>query len=92
MTKAEVLAYFGSVANVAKTLGITTQAVYEWGDSVPEPRQWQLQVLTDGVLKVSSKRSRQGKSSTQILKKNVKFGQKAKSDKTGDADKVTKGI
>lgn len=55
MTKDEVIAHFGSVAKLARALEISTQAVYDWGDGVPEGRQWQIQVMTNGALKVSTK-------------------------------------
>lgn len=35
----------GSALALAKILGITVQAVYQWGDKLPDGRYWQLQVL-----------------------------------------------
>lgn len=35
----------GDVKALAELLGITTEAIYQWGDEPPKPRQWQLQVL-----------------------------------------------
>lgn len=50
MTKQEAIGHFKTVANLAKALGITTQAVYGWGDRVPELRQLQLEKITRGAL------------------------------------------
>jgi transcriptional repressor of cell division inhibition gene dicB len=54
MTKEEVINHFGSVANLARALKISTQAIYDWGSDVPEARQYQIQVLTNGELKASA--------------------------------------
>lgn len=51
MLKSDVIHHFGSVGEVAKSLGITSQAVSMWPDTVPLVRQYQLEKLTDGVLK-----------------------------------------
>lgn len=55
MTVDQVLKHFDGVANVARELGISYQAVREWvqKNEVPEGRQWQIQALTDGTLKVT---------------------------------------
>lgn len=43
MTKQEALDFFdGSVRNLANALGITEQAVHQWGEKVPELRAYQL--------------------------------------------------
>ncbi|HET8729756.1 MAG TPA: Cro/CI family transcriptional regulator [Moraxellaceae bacterium] len=54
MTKSEAIAHFGSVRDLAAALGIkAVQSVYGWpDDGVPMGRQWQIQVLTKGKLKV----------------------------------------
>lgn len=52
MTMKEVVEHFGTKAGLAKALGITPQAVTLWGDRVPELRQYQIQSLTRGALKV----------------------------------------
>lgn len=54
MTREEVLKHFKTVANLASELGITPQAVYDWGDRVPEGRQWQIQAITKGKLKAGT--------------------------------------
>jgi hypothetical protein len=35
----------GSIAELSKMLGISRQAVYQWGEKVPDSRVWQLKVL-----------------------------------------------
>ena len=36
---------FGSVANLASALGISVQAVYQWGDTVPKLRTYEIRDL-----------------------------------------------
>lgn len=38
----------GSAVALAELLGITRQAISQWGDSVPQARVWQLKVLRPG--------------------------------------------
>lgn len=46
MTKNEALELFGgSIREMAAALGITEQAIHQWGDSVPELRVYQIKVL-----------------------------------------------
>jgi len=51
MRKITVIRHFGSNTLVAEALGTTKQAVGQWGDKVPELRQYQLEVITKGALK-----------------------------------------
>lgn len=51
MTKNDAIKHFGSVAGLAQALRISTQAVYDWGDKVPELRQLRLEKITNGALK-----------------------------------------
>jgi hypothetical protein len=44
-------AFYGSRRKLAEALGVTVAAVSLWGDTVPELRQYQLEVLTRGKLK-----------------------------------------
>jgi|TARA_R100001530_G_scaffold129413_1_gene99740 hypothetical protein len=55
MTKQQAISHFKSVAALARVLGISTQAVYDWGDQVPELRQLQLEKITDGALTAEPK-------------------------------------
>ena len=50
MTKQEAVTHFGSVARLAEALGITTQAIYDWPEIVPQLRQFQLERITGGEL------------------------------------------
>jgi len=54
MTKSQAIKHFGSVAALAKALKVTYEAVRQW-DEVPELRQYQLERLTNGELKASSR-------------------------------------
>lgn len=51
MNKGDVLSYFGGVAATAKALGISHAAVVKWGDTIPQGRAYQIEVLTGGELK-----------------------------------------
>lgn len=51
MNKSDVLSYFGGVAATAKALGISHVAVSKWGDTIPQGRAYQIEVLTGGELK-----------------------------------------
>lgn len=52
LTKDAVI-YFKGKSRVAAALGISAAAVSQWGEHVPQLRQYQLQSLSGGVLKVS---------------------------------------
>lgn len=45
MKTSDVISEFGSVKAVAAALGISVQAVYRWGETVPELRQFQIREL-----------------------------------------------
>jgi DNA-binding transcriptional regulator YdaS (Cro superfamily) len=47
--------FFGSKKKLAQALLINPSAVTQWGEDVPESRQYQIQVLTKGKLKASPK-------------------------------------
>lgn len=49
--------FFGSKKKLAEALGITPSAVTMWGGDVPVLRQYQLEHLTAGALKASTKKS-----------------------------------
>ncbi|MGU5865580.1 Cro/CI family transcriptional regulator [Aeromonas caviae] len=51
MNKSDVLSYFGGVAATAKALGISHVAVSKWGNTIPQGRAYQIEVLTGGALK-----------------------------------------
>ncbi|WP_406568202.1 Cro/CI family transcriptional regulator [Aeromonas caviae] len=43
--------HFGSKAALADALGIKRSAVSQWGDTIPQGRAYQIEVLTGGALK-----------------------------------------
>jgi hypothetical protein len=51
MTMQEVLEHYGSRKRLADELGLWPQTVYQWGDTVPLLRQYEIEVRTGGVLK-----------------------------------------
>ena len=55
MKTTDAAAFFGSKKKLADVLLINPSAVTQWGEFVPESRQYQLQVLTKGKLKASVK-------------------------------------
>ena len=56
MKKSDVLKHFSnSPSLVGKALGISSQAVSQWGENVPFERAWQLEKITNGVLTIEEK-------------------------------------
>lgn len=51
MTKKEAIAIFGSGVKLADALGIKPQAVYQWGDDIPELREHQIRKLESKIKK-----------------------------------------
>lgn len=51
MKKADVINYFGSAAELARKLNISEAAVSQWGDTIPQGRAYQIEVVTGGELK-----------------------------------------
>jgi len=43
--KQEAINAFGSVRKLAEAIGITEQAVHQWGDMVPELRAYQIKAV-----------------------------------------------
>lgn len=50
MKTQDAIDHFGSREALAKALDIDRSATHHWGEYVPEPRQYQLQVITAGKL------------------------------------------
>lgn len=50
MTTKEIVEHFGSVLKAARALGLSTQAIYQWGERPPMSQQYRVQVLTLGEL------------------------------------------
>jgi len=55
MTRDEAINWAGDVTALAKQLNMTTQAVYDWGETVPRGRQFELVVLSNGLLGLDEK-------------------------------------
>jgi transcriptional repressor of cell division inhibition gene dicB len=55
MKTEEAIRFFGTQAALARALGVSKQAVSRWGESVPDGRAYQLQVITNGKLKAEEK-------------------------------------
>ena len=52
MRTEQAVDFFGGRRELAQFLGITRQAVEQWGEYVAEGPAYKLQVLTDGLLMV----------------------------------------
>ena len=57
MNRADAINHFKGIAHLAKALGITYEAVRQWGEEIPELRQYQLELVTDGQLKADKKKT-----------------------------------
>tara|TARA_B100000929_G_scaffold278127_1_gene254105 strand:- start:383 stop:595 length:213 start_codon:yes stop_codon:yes gene_type:complete len=51
MQTRKAIEHFGSTRKLAEALGITPQAINQWGNVVPMLRQYELERVTDGKLK-----------------------------------------
>jgi len=51
MTTQEAIQHFGSLKQLADTLGVWPQVIYAWGEKPPMARQYELEVKTEGQLK-----------------------------------------
>lgn len=51
MKKADAINYFGSAAELARKLNISEAAVSQWGNTIPQGRAYQIEVVTGGELK-----------------------------------------
>jgi DNA-binding transcriptional regulator YdaS (Cro superfamily) len=51
MRTEEAIKHFGTAAELARQLGISRQSVHDWGDTVPEGRAYQIEVITNGALR-----------------------------------------
>lgn len=57
MNRADAIKHFKGITPLAKALGITYEAVRQWGEEIPELRQYQLELVTNGQLKADKKQS-----------------------------------
>ena len=56
MLRAIAIKHYGSLAAVARALGITRSAVTQWGRIVPEGMAYKLESITKGELQVDPHR------------------------------------
>jgi len=54
---ADAIAYFGSVRALADAIRVTPQAIYLWGELVPQRRSFQIQVLSKDALRADPERA-----------------------------------
>jgi DNA-binding transcriptional regulator YdaS (Cro superfamily) len=47
----EVIEHFGGITALARRLGVTSQAISQWKGEIPEPRGYQIEVLSKGRFK-----------------------------------------
>ncbi|MBD1553595.1 Cro/CI family transcriptional regulator [Pseudomonas typographi] len=52
MKTREAVGHFGSKRKLAEALGITPAAVSLWGESIPRLRQYQIQLISGGAVRV----------------------------------------
>lgn len=51
MKTEEAVAFFGGIKKLSDALGVWPQVVYQWGDTPPMGRQYEIEVKTNGELK-----------------------------------------
>lgn len=54
MQTRKAIEHFGSTRKLAEALGITPQAINQWGNVVPMLRQYELERVTGGKLKADT--------------------------------------
>lgn len=53
MTTSDAIKHFGKKIDLARALGLSPSAITQWGETVPIRRQYELERLTEGKLKVT---------------------------------------
>lgn len=61
MKKNEAIKHYGGVVQLAAALGIKPQSVSQWGDTIPQGRAYQIELLTGGQLKADQLHAAQGR-------------------------------
>lgn len=51
MKTQDVINFFGGAREAAEALGLSTQAIYQWGTDVPRTRQAHIELATKGKVK-----------------------------------------
>ncbi len=65
--------YFGSIAKLADALGYSRQAIYKWGENVPDPAAYKLEVITYSKLRANSpEKDRRQRSSAASIRSGAK--------------------
>lgn len=54
ISKQDIILFFGGVDRLAKALGITRQAIYQWKNTIPRACGYQIEVLSHGRLKAKN--------------------------------------
>lgn len=54
MKTSDAIAYYGDIKKLAAALDMWPHSIYRWGETVPIARQYELQIKTNGKLKVSA--------------------------------------
>lgn len=50
MKTEEAIAHFDGVAALARALNVSVAAIYQWGETIPLMRQYQIERITGGAL------------------------------------------
>lgn len=60
MTPQDLIAHYGTQAEIARVLGCKQPSVSEWFENgvIPEGRQYQIEIATDGLLKADKPANR----------------------------------
>ncbi|RCN55775.1 Cro/CI family transcriptional regulator [Acidiferrobacter thiooxydans] len=58
MRTKDAIKQFRTAVALARALGCTPQAIYQWGERVPKLRAYQIELLTKGQLKVDNTQER----------------------------------
>lgn len=53
MNKKTAIIFFGNGVNLAKALGINPSAVYQWPETIPQLRAYEIERITNGKLKAT---------------------------------------
>lgn len=60
MTTEQAIEYFGGRKQLAAALGIWPHNISRWGEYPPLPRQFEIEIKTDGALKIESDSTSRG--------------------------------
>ncbi|WP_429118197.1 Cro/CI family transcriptional regulator [Aeromonas hydrophila] len=58
MKKQDAIDHFGGVVQLAYSLNCSPQAISQWGETIPQGRAYQIEVLTGGQLKANPSQPR----------------------------------